>query len=240
MGWVIYNSKGEPLVTQEQHDHTSADASGPLTNDEHDGYSQYAEIAAPASPAADRLRVYAKDVGGVTALAFKNSAGVETTIQARTRSVFVPPGAFILFGGAPSEVSVTVSNMSLHAWAFDDASIERIAGQIPLPKDWLSGTVTYTIYWIANAIAGAVRWGIHAQAAALNEDPISVNDISGAITTTVSGTVRGLNKSISAVHTVEAADLLRIDVVRDGGHAADTMAGDAWFLGVEVSYTAVY
>ncbi len=24
MGWIIYNSRGEPLVTQEQHDHTSA------------------------------------------------------------------------------------------------------------------------------------------------------------------------------------------------------------------------
>ena len=44
MGWTIYNSKGEPLVTQEQHDHTAADASGPMTDDEHDGYSEYDEV----------------------------------------------------------------------------------------------------------------------------------------------------------------------------------------------------
>ena len=44
MGWTIYNSKGESLVTQEQHDHTAADASGLMTDDEHDGYSEYDEV----------------------------------------------------------------------------------------------------------------------------------------------------------------------------------------------------
>lgn len=205
-----------------------------------DEYVEFDEITAPGAGAANKLRLYAKDVSGVTALAFVDAAGTETTLQARTRSIWIGPGDFVAFGGTPIETSVTVSNMSVQAWAFDSAIIERIAGQVPLPSDWASGTVTYNIYWIANAVVGEVRWAIHAQAAAINEDPISVNDISGAITDTVSGTIRGLNIISSAAHTVAAGDLLRIDVVRDGGHALDTMAGDAWFLGIRLDYTASF
>ncbi len=42
------------------HNHTTADGSGVLTNDEHDGYSNYIAIATPASPAAGAVRLYAK------------------------------------------------------------------------------------------------------------------------------------------------------------------------------------
>ncbi len=75
MGWTIYNSKGEPLVTQEQHDHTAADASGPMTNDEHDGFSEYDEIAAPGAPAANKLRLYIKDFSGLSTLVYKDDDG---------------------------------------------------------------------------------------------------------------------------------------------------------------------
>lgn len=81
-GWVIYNSKGIPLVSSKSHDHTAADGSGPATNDEHDGYSEYDEIAAPAAPAANKLRLYQKDVGATTLPFFKNSGGVENALLA--------------------------------------------------------------------------------------------------------------------------------------------------------------
>ncbi|KKM19128.1 hypothetical protein LCGC14_1658790 [marine sediment metagenome] len=77
MGWIIYNSLGEPLVTQEQHDHTSADASGPLTNDEHDGYSEYDEIAAPGAPAASKARLYTKDLSALSAMFYVDEADNE-------------------------------------------------------------------------------------------------------------------------------------------------------------------
>jgi len=68
-------------IVTEGHNHTSTIGDGgALTNDEHDGYSEYAEIAAPSSPAADKLRLYAKDVSGATTLATKRSDGVEVTL----------------------------------------------------------------------------------------------------------------------------------------------------------------
>lgn len=41
------------------------------------GYSDYAEIASPASPAADHLRLFAKDIGGATHLISRDSGGTE-------------------------------------------------------------------------------------------------------------------------------------------------------------------
>jgi len=55
---------------------------GTYVNDLHTGYSQYAEIASPANPAADNIRVFAKDVAGVTHLFTRNSAGGEVDMSA--------------------------------------------------------------------------------------------------------------------------------------------------------------
>jgi hypothetical protein len=67
------------------HDHTAgAGDGGVLTNDEHDGFSEYGEIATPANPAANKVRLYAKDDGGVSKLYYRDSAGTETAIVAGT------------------------------------------------------------------------------------------------------------------------------------------------------------
>lgn len=72
-----------PAASTVSHDHTAAGGDGGIqTNDEHDGFSEYAEIAAPASPAADKLRVYAKDVAGTTRYFYKRSDGTEVELGA--------------------------------------------------------------------------------------------------------------------------------------------------------------
>ena len=50
---------------------------GVFTNDAHDGFSEYTEIAAPATPAANKVRLYAKDVAGVARLFYKSDDGTE-------------------------------------------------------------------------------------------------------------------------------------------------------------------
>lgn len=64
------------------HDHTTGDSSGVLTNDEHDGYGEYAEIASPSTPGANKLRLYAKDSGGVSTLYYKKDDGTEVELGA--------------------------------------------------------------------------------------------------------------------------------------------------------------
>ncbi len=47
-----------------------------------DSFVEFSEIAAPANPAANKARLYTKDVAGITKLFFKDSAGTDTDILA--------------------------------------------------------------------------------------------------------------------------------------------------------------
>lgn len=47
-----------------------------------EGYLEIDEMADPANPAADHLRIYANDVGGTTKLMYRDSAGTETEVGA--------------------------------------------------------------------------------------------------------------------------------------------------------------
>ena len=69
--WDSVEGTGTPA----DHDHTAGGDGGVLTNDQHDGYSDWTEIAAPASPGANVARLYAADDGGATKLYYKDSAG---------------------------------------------------------------------------------------------------------------------------------------------------------------------
>lgn len=64
------------------HDHTvTAGQGGVLTNEEHDGFSEFTEIAIPANPAANKVRLYAKDKAGTSELFYKNDAGTERDLS---------------------------------------------------------------------------------------------------------------------------------------------------------------
>lgn len=57
------------------HDHTGSGDGGTLTNDTHDGFSEYTNIAEPAAPAATKLRLYSIDQNGHTVFEAKGSVG---------------------------------------------------------------------------------------------------------------------------------------------------------------------
>src|SRR5258706_6904765 len=46
------------------HDHAGTTDGGVLTNDQHDGYSEFAALADPAAPGASILRMYARLMSG--------------------------------------------------------------------------------------------------------------------------------------------------------------------------------
>lgn len=59
------------------HEHTAAGAGGALTADEHISFSEFTEISTPSTPAPNKIRVYGKDVAGVTALHYVGQDGIE-------------------------------------------------------------------------------------------------------------------------------------------------------------------
>lgn len=56
------------------------------------GFMQFAEMAAPANPAVDHLRLYARDVSGVTRLCYRDSTGAEFIITTPDVSGLAPKG----------------------------------------------------------------------------------------------------------------------------------------------------
>jgi hypothetical protein len=93
MSWAFYNSSGQLLSGQAgawrfydaagiviafvgDHDHTAtAGDGGILTNDQHDGYTDWLEIATPTNPSANEIRLYAVDEQGYSALHLLDSGG---------------------------------------------------------------------------------------------------------------------------------------------------------------------
>lgn len=75
--WTQVSKAGSSFMDLENraHDHTTADGSGPMTNDEHDGFVELATSAAPSTPAAGKMRLYAQDAAGVARLRAMHSTG---------------------------------------------------------------------------------------------------------------------------------------------------------------------
>lgn len=66
-----------------------------------DGYWDFTEISAPASPDANKTRLYAVDSGGASRLAFKDSAGAVAVLGAMTdRQIFDASGTWTKPAGA--------------------------------------------------------------------------------------------------------------------------------------------
>ena len=59
------------------HDHTGAADGGVLTNDEHDGFSEYDEISAPSIPAANKGRLYVRSFSNQAQLFYIDESGYD-------------------------------------------------------------------------------------------------------------------------------------------------------------------
>ena len=124
------------------HNHTGAGGDGGiLTGDEHDSFSEYAEIGSPANPAANKLRMFAKDIGGNSRLHMRDSAPVE----------------FQLAGGGEGDVH-TVD--TIHAAAAPAANILlALNGASIFPADCVDwGTLTLDAQVWMGSWYNAVAW----------------------------------------------------------------------------------
>jgi hypothetical protein len=121
---------------------------------------------------------------------------------------------------------------------FDTATEESaiFVGVIPEGAVLTSG-ITVNISWAAaTATSGACRWG--AQWMRCNTDLDSDSfDTATEVTTTTNGTsgITSLTSiTCTAIDGVTVGDTYRLKIYRDTGDAADTMAGDAELITVEV------
>jgi hypothetical protein len=109
------------------HDHTGTGDGGKLTAPVLDSYAVLEEIAAPSSPAADTVRLYAKDKGGITELFYKASDGTERDLSdaSSTGANTTSTGAAGSEPGSPSSGNLYFPNNGF--------SVERYSGSAWAP-----------------------------------------------------------------------------------------------------------
>lgn len=82
--WQFFDANGVVIVAPSvpvSHNHTSAAGDGGvLTNDEHDGYAEWAEIASPTNPVANKARLWLEDTNGFSVFQGNDSTGHKTPI----------------------------------------------------------------------------------------------------------------------------------------------------------------
>jgi hypothetical protein len=84
---------------------------GTVINLTQTGYHDVAEIAAPANPAANSIRWYAKDVAGISKAAYRDSAGLETLVESAARAR--------IYGEYALNTNITITFLTNHI-PFDD------------------------------------------------------------------------------------------------------------------------
>lgn len=78
---IHYGENGWAPISYIAHDHTTADGTGPLTNDEHDGYVQMSAIADPSAPSSGLGRLYFKNVANRIVPKWVGPSGLDTPVQ---------------------------------------------------------------------------------------------------------------------------------------------------------------
>lgn len=117
------------------HNHTAVEGDGgPLTNDEHDGYSEYAAIASPDTPAAGKIRAYGVDDNGILKMAYKRPDGTQILL-AEAASGAPSDAAYLVeaaHAGLSNETPLDTA-IARSTWATRGAA--AVAGRLQLYTD---------------------------------------------------------------------------------------------------------
>jgi hypothetical protein len=147
--------------------------------------------------------------------------------------------------GFPQPVAANGTNFPVSGLAFDAASTESVYFKRRLIS-YGSGNLTLNITWYADtATSGVVRWSAAIACITPNSDSQDVETKAFATSTDTDDThlgttgqrLHGHDIVISNLDSAAAGDVVWIRLQRLGGHANDTMAGDAIFVEAELSYS---
>lgn len=184
------------------------------------------------------------DDGSTNYANFANATGALTFLGSarRSKKVWFAPDTFVAHTGTP--VSTQVGAGSAFGFAFDAAADESITTTFMVPDNWTAASdVTAKIFWAANDTNQTdVIWDIITVPLAEDEAAAGAGNTDSVTDTEVSATANDLN--ITAAVTIAAStewaagDMVILRINRDADNVGDTLAADAIFLGLELTYTA--
>ncbi len=196
-----------------------------------DSFVEFVEIAAPSNPAANKLRVFAEDVGGVTGLSLLDSAGVKTQIVARTRRMLL--------------VVRRLADAATPSTAYADAASTANDFQAPVPADWVPGTdIILKIELHQLATAGSPTAVFRSSIGLASEgEAVSRTNFENAVNADIALTqnlYEELSRTITAA-SIAADDGIFWRLLRLGGDGSDAVNGSVNNdHGVWMEYTAFF
>lgn len=165
--------------------------------------------------------------------------------MATVRQFLAPEEAQFATSGFPQFKNTSGTNFPVTGLYFDAAVTEsayfkrRLAG-------YGSGNLTLNVTWYADtATSGVVRWSAAIACITPNTDTQDVETKAFATATDTDDThlgttgqrLHGHDVTISNLDSATAGDVVWIRLQRLGGHANDTMTGDAVWVEAELSYS---
>lgn len=162
------------------------------------------------------------------------------------QTIWIPAGAMVprATNGAAAGLMEAATNDVMSAYlAFDATTSEAAQFFTQLPKGWNLGTIITQFIWThpATTTNFGVRWGIRAVSFA-NDDALdsafgTEQEVADTGGTTSDVYITAETGALTIAGSPAAEEFQVWEVYRDPADAADTMAVDAYLLGVKLHYT---
>jgi hypothetical protein len=161
-------------------------------------------------------------------------------------TIWVPAGAMTsrtTNGAASGSMESTTNDVMTKYLAFDTATSEAAQFMVQMPKSWDEGTIVAQFVWThpATTTNFGVKWGIRAVAFA-NDDALDTafgteQEIADTGGTTSDVYITSETAAMTVAGSPAAEELVCFEVYRDPADGSDTMAVDAYLIGVKLHYT---
>lgn len=181
------------------------------------------------------------------ASALANKADLDEVLLQGEHMIFVPASAMTprtTNGPAAAVTELATNDVMISYLAFDPDTVEAAQFDVALPPSCdQSAGFTMEFLWMhpSTTTNFAVRWTCQARAFG-NNDAMDGGFGAGAPVTDTGGTtnnlyITGRTGTITPAGTPAQNDLVKFQVVRTATDGADTLAVDAWLVGVRLFYT---
>lgn len=161
-------------------------------------------------------------------------------------TIWMPAGAMVAQttnGAAAGSLETTTNDIMVKYFAFDAATAEGVQFGVQMPKSWDEGTVVAQVVWMhpATATNFGVVWDIGGVAFA-DDDALDTAIGTVQTATDTGGTTNDVyitpeTSAITIAGSPAAEEYVVFRVRRDPANGSDTMAVDAYLLGVKLHYT---
>ena len=159
-------------------------------------------------------------------------------------NIWIPASAWlprITSGCSVNSFESATNKVNYKVLEFDAASIEYAQALVVMPNNWNASTVTAKFHWTAASGSGNVVWQLSGRAYA-NDDAIdqatgTAQTATDTLTAANDADISPATSAITLGGTAANGNPVVYELSRKATDAGDTLAVDAYLLGVEISYS---